>query len=92
MLPFRHSKPTQVAGLVLGFAMQSVAPASAGFDEDGKLDAIFANDVDSTLIPQPDRVCLGDGASGFDCSDLSGGTRSLGVGVGGGFQGEAQRG
>lgn len=44
-------------------------PAWAGFNGDGKLDAIFANVLDQT-----NRVCLGDGGGGFTCSDVSANT------------------
>ena len=46
-------------------------------DGDTILDAVFANQN------QPNRVCLGDGAGGFACSDVSSDTNvSLGVGLG----------
>ncbi len=44
--------------------------ASAGLNGDGNLDAVFAN------FSQTNRVCLGDGAGGFTCTDVSGDTRS----------------
>ena len=39
--------------------------AFGGVNGDGKLDAVFAN------LFQTDRVCLGNGAGGFACSDVS---------------------
>ncbi len=55
----------------------STGLALGGVDGDANLDAVFAN------IGQPNRVCLGDGAGGFSCSDVTGDTfNSNGVALG----------
>ncbi len=46
-------------------------------------DAVFADDPSLPNFPARNRVCLGDGAGGFSCSDVSDDTnRSLGVALG----------
>ncbi len=55
----------------------STGLALGGVNGDANLDAVFAN------IGQPNRVCLGDGAGGFVCTDVSGDTfSSNGVALG----------
>ena len=58
---------------VLALLMIPLSPSVAL----GNLDAVFAND------PARNRVCLGDGAGGFTCSDVSADTnRSIDVALG----------
>ncbi len=71
----RTDRPRIVLGLLaLIFAVVFVltllpGTAIGGVDGDGDLDAVFANDEFSG--GQQNRVCLGDGAGSFTCSDLS---------------------
>ena len=52
-------------------ASQNTEEVALGFvDGDPFLDAVFANDFSNTQSMR-NRVCLGDGAGGFTCADLS---------------------
>ncbi len=53
----------------------TVSPGVAlgGLNGDGNLDAVFVN------LGQPDRVCLGDGAGGFGCGNVSRAASEIGV-------------
>ena len=61
---------TLMAAMVIGVLLTLPAPARAGLDGDGDLDAVFANGL------QSNRVCLGDGLGGFACGDVSADTRN----------------
>jgi hypothetical protein len=47
-------------------------------DNDGDLDAVFAND----LVSNRNQVCLGDGVGGFACHDIGDAHQSVGVALG----------
>lgn len=51
-------------------------PASAGVNNDGNVDAVFANGG------IPDRACLGDGTGGFACNDVIGANSAVEVAIG----------
>jgi hypothetical protein len=62
------------------FACSNISPdtfdtfdvALGDVNNDGNLDAVFSNDEPMSTPPQPgpQRVCLGDGAGGFSCSNI----------------------
>ncbi len=65
--------------VMLGFlVVLPLSPSMALGDVNGdtKVDAVFANQN------QPNRVCLGDGAGGFTCSDVSSDTNDSLEGMG----------
>lgn len=64
--------------LFLVFSLLTAKPARAGFNGDTFVDAIFAN-----VNVAENRVCAGNGAGGFTCSNVSGDTNdSFDVAVG----------
>ncbi len=52
----------------------------ADLDDDGNLDVVIAKTDETMLVGVPNRVCLGDGAGSFTCSDVATtANRSFGV-------------
>jgi hypothetical protein len=49
-------------------AYESTAVSLGDVNNDGNLDAVFANDGSSTPFSAPDRVCIGNGNGGFSCN------------------------